>query len=159
MNYPNKIQFKSRTPNAEEVLAAAERILDYRIGEAGACMASPSAARGYLKVRLSAYQHEVFACLFLDTRHRRIAFEELFRGTIDGCSVHPREVVKRALELNAAAVILAHNHPSGNPEPSAADRAVTLRLRDALALIDVRVLDHFVVGEGTPTSMAELGWI
>jgi DNA repair protein RadC len=91
--------------------------------------------------------------------HRVIAFEELFRGTIDGASVHPREVVRRCLSHNAAAMILAHNHPSGVAEPSAADRAITLRLRDAMELIDVRLLDHFVIGHGTPTSLAQRGWL
>ena len=101
----------------------------------------------------------VFACLFLDNRHRVLAYEELFRGSIDGASVHPREVVRHCMRHNAAAVIFAHNHPSGIAEPSAADRAITLRLRDALALVDVRVLDHFVVGSGTPTSLAQRGMI
>ena len=101
--------------------------------------------------------HEVFACLFLDTRHRVIAFEELFRGTLDGAEVHPREVVQRCLAHHAAAVILGHNHPSGCTEPSAADRAVTARLRQALGLVEVRLLDHFIVGDGPACSMARLG--
>jgi DNA repair protein RadC len=101
----------------------------------------------------------VFACLFLDNRHRVLGFEELFRGSIDGASVHPREVVRRCLAHNAAAVILAHNHPSGVAEPSAADRAITQRLRESLELIDVRLLDHFVIGSGTPTSLAQRGWL
>ncbi|VAW93941.1 UPF0758 family protein, partial [hydrothermal vent metagenome] len=96
---------------------------------------------------------------FLDTRHRVIEFEELFRGTIDGASVHPREVLRRALAHNAAAVILAHNHPSGIAEPSRADRHITERLTDALALVDVRVLDHLVVGDGEVVSFAERGWL
>ena len=99
----------------------------------------------------------VFACLFLDNRHRVIKYEELFRGTIDGASVHPREVVKRALHHNSAAVILAHNHPSGVAEPSLADEAITRRLKDALSLVDVRVLDHFVVAAGESVSFAERG--
>ena len=103
------------------------------------------------------YPYEVFSCLFLDNRHRVIEFEELFRGTIDGASVHPREVVQRALYHNAAALILAHNHPSGVAEPSSADRRITQRLKEALALVEIRVLDHFIVGEGQPVSMAELG--
>jgi DNA repair protein RadC len=103
------------------------------------------------------YPYEVFACLFLDTRHRVIAYEELFNGTIDGSSVHPREVVRRALHHNCAAVILAHNHPSGVCEPSHADKAITKRLQDALALVDVRVLDHFIVGDASPYSFAETG--
>ena len=99
---------------------------------------------------------EVFACLFLDNRHRVIAYEELFRGTIDGASVHPREVVKRALHFNTAAVILAHNHPSGIAEPSQADERITQRLKDALALVDIRLLDHMIIGDDV-VSFAERG--
>ncbi len=122
-------------------------------------LADPAASGRYLKSRLCGYPYEVFACLFLDSRHRVIAFEELFRGSIDGASVHPREVVRRCLAHNAAAVILAHNHPSGTAEPSQDDRTITLRLRDTLGLIDVRVLDHIVVGDGPPISLAERGWL
>jgi DNA repair protein RadC len=122
-------------------------------------LAHPSACADYLRVRIGAYPYEVFACLFLDQRHRVIAFEELFRGSIDGASVHPREVVRRCLAHNAAAVILAHNHPSGVAEPSQADREITAELQRALALIDVRVLDHFIVGVGAPTSLAQRGLI
>jgi DNA repair protein RadC len=118
---------------------------------------SPGITRDYLSSRLRHYRHEVFACLFLDNRHRVIAFEELFRGTIDGASVHPREVVVRALHHNAAAVILAHNHPSGVAEPSRADIGLTRRLADALALVDVRVPDHLVIGDGRAVSFAERG--
>ena len=118
---------------------------------------NPDATRRYLTSRLRHLGHEVFACLFLDNRHRVIAFEELFRGTIDGASVHPREVVKRTLHHNAAALILAHNHPSGVAEPSRADIGLTRRLTDALALIDARVLDHVVIGDGAPVSFAERG--
>src|SRR5690606_13373899 len=99
------------------------------------------------------------AALFLDTRHRALAFEELFRGTVDGAEVHPREVVRRALAHNAAALIVGHNHPSGSAEPSAADRAVTARLKQSLALVDVRLLDHFVIGDGAPVSLAARGWV
>jgi DNA repair protein RadC len=113
----------------------------------------------YLTSRLRHYQREVFACLFLDTRHRIIEYEEIFYGTIDCANVHPREVVKRALQLNAAAVILAHNHPSGVVEASLADREITQRLIKALGLIDVRVLDHMIVGEGSVLSFAESGLI
>jgi DNA repair protein RadC len=118
---------------------------------------SPDTTRRYLISRLRHYQHEVFACLFLDNRHRVIAFEELFRGTIDGASVHPREVVRQALQHNAAAVILAHNHPSGVAEPSRADIQLTRRLVDALGLMDIRVLDHLVIGDGPGVSLAERG--
>ena len=103
--------------------------------------------------------NEVFAAVFLDNRHRVIAFEELFHGTVDGASVHPRVVARRALVHNAAALIACHNHPSGVAEPSRADRAITARLRDALALVDVRLLDHFVVGDGEVVSFAERGWL
>jgi len=122
-------------------------------------MSSPEATRRFLSARLRGLHHEVFAVLFLDSQHRLIAFEELFQGSIDSCSVHPRQVVVRALTLNAAAVILTHNHPSGVAEPSGADRQITERLRQALELIDVRVLDHLVIGEGPPASFAERGWL
>lgn len=118
---------------------------------------SPDLTRRYLTSRLRHYRQEVFACLFLDNRHRVIAFEELFHGTIDGASVHPREVVRQALQHNAAAVILAHNHPSGVAEPSRADIQLTRRLADALGLMDIRVLDHLVIGDGPGTSLAERG--
>jgi DNA repair protein RadC len=142
----------------QAALELGRRYLDSELRESEA-LTDPAASARYLKSRLGAYPYEVFACLFLDNRHRVIAFEELFRGTIDGASVHPREVVRHCLAHNAAAVILAHNHPSGVAEPSAADRAITLRLRDALALVDVRILDHFVIGSGDPTSLARRGWI
>ena len=124
----------------------------------GATMTDPETTRRFVRARLRDHVQEVFACLFLDTRHRVIAFEELFRGTIDGASVHPREVVRRALHHNAAALILAHNHPSGVAEPSEADRQITRKLQEALALVDVRVLDHIVVGEDC-VSFAERGWL
>ena len=108
---------------------------------------SPQEARKYVALKLRNYEREVFACIFLDNQHHVIAFEELFFGTIDGASVHPRIVVERVLHHNAAAVILVHNHPSGYSEPSHADRRITEELKNALALIDVRVLDHFVVGD------------
>ena len=122
-------------------------------------LTSPEQTHNYLRARLRHYPYEVFSCLFLDNRHRVIRYEELFRGTIDGASVHPREVVKRALEHNAAALIFAHNHPSGVAEPSRADRQITLRLREALALVEIRVLDHIVIGEGEAVSLAERGMI
>lgn len=142
----------------EDILKTAEEILEQRMVREET-LSDPSVSARYLKARLAAYPYEVFAVLFLDNRHRVIACEELFRGSIDGCSVHPREVVRRCIFHNAAAVICAHNHPSGVAEPSAADRAITLRLRDALELIDVRLLDHFVIGSGTPTSLAQRGWM
>jgi DNA repair protein RadC len=123
----------------------------------GPALESPAATRALLVARLRDRPYEVFCCLFLDNRHRLIAFDELFRGTIDGASVHPREVVRQALHRNAAAVILAHNHPSGVAEPSQADELITLRLRDALALVDIRVLDHLIVGDSRCVSLAERG--
>lgn len=125
----------------------------------GDALTDPGAAGRYFAQRLRPHPHEVFAALFLDTRHRAIAFEELFRGTVDGAEVHPREVVRRALAHNAAALIVGHNHPSGISEPSSADRAVTIRLKQALALVDVRLLDHVIIGDGPPTSMAARGWL
>ena len=127
--------------------------------ERGAALSDPQAAGRYFAQRLRGLPHEVFAALFLDNRHRSIAFEELFRGTLDGAEVHPREVVRRALAHNAAAVIVGHNHPSGNREPSAADRAVTARLKQALSLVDLRLLDHFVIADGPPVSLAARGWV
>jgi DNA repair protein RadC len=118
---------------------------------------NPDDTRNYLNSRLRDLPYECFSCLLLDTRHRILRFEEMFHGTIDGASVHPREVVKMALAHNAAAVILAHNHPSGVAEPSQADIHLTRRLKDALALVDVRVLDHMIVGDGQITSLAEQG--
>jgi DNA repair protein RadC len=138
------------------VLELNRRYIGEQIGQRDV-LSSPQATRAFLKTQLYRHPHEVFACLFLDNRHRVVRYEELFRGTIDGASVHPREVVRRALDVNAAAVIFAHNHPSGVAEPSQADLRITQRLKDALALIDVRVLDHFIVGEGEGTSMAERG--
>ena len=125
----------------------------------GEGLGSPADTRRFLQAQLRRYPYEVFACLFLDNRHRVIEFQELFRGTIDSASVHPREVVRHAIAINAAAVIFAHNHPSGIAEPSAADYRLTRQLRDALALVDVRVLDHMVVGDGDTVSLAERGQI
>ena len=142
----------------QAALELGRRYLDAEV-KTPATLTDPSASGRFLKSRLCAYPYEVFACLFLDNRHRVIAFEELFRGSIHGASVHPREVVRRCLAHNAAAVILAHNHPSGIAEPSQDDRTITLRLRDALGLIEVRVLDHIVIGDGLPISLAERGWI
>ncbi len=136
----------------------ARRALHEDLVRTGA-LSDPRQAADYLKSRLAHRSREVFAVLFLDTRHRVIAFEEMFFGTLDGASVHPREVVCRALALSAAAVIVAHNHPSGVAEPSAADRHLTRQLTQALALVDIRLLDHFIVGDGEPASLAQLGML
>ncbi|OOG49783.1 DNA repair protein RadC [Rhodanobacter sp. C01] len=120
-------------------------------------LGNPRDSGDYLRAQLRHLPYEVFGCLYLDNRHRVLAFEELFRGTVDGASVHPREVVRACLSYNACAVIFAHNHPSGVAEPSAADRAITRELREALQLVGVRVLDHLVIGSGEPVSMAARG--
>jgi len=120
-------------------------------------LATPAAVRDYLRLALGALEHEVFACVWLDAQNRVIRFEEMFRGTITQTSVYPREVVKAALACNAAAVIFAHNHPSGFAEPSSADVSLTARLREALALVDIKVLDHFIVAGKDALSFAERG--
>ncbi|MDH5184590.1 MAG: DNA repair protein RadC [Gammaproteobacteria bacterium] len=142
----------------QAVLEMARRHLAANLAR-GDALSSPDDTRNYLSAQLRHYPYEVFACLFLDNRNRVIAFEELFRGTINGSSVHPREVIRRALEHNAAALILAHNHPSGVAEPSQADRQLTERLKETLGQVDVRVLDHIVVGDGEQVSFAERGWL
>ena len=145
--------------DALSLVPAAIEQLRKTLAKAGAALESPAAVRDYLRLQIAGEPHEVFATLFLDAKHRVLAFEVLFHGTIDGASVYPRQVVKRALAHNAAALILCHNHPSGNAEPSPADRALTKRLQETMELVDVRVLDHFIVGDGDPLSMAEYGWI
>jgi DNA repair protein RadC len=147
---------RAKYAQLQAVMELSRRYLMHRVVEQDV-LTSPEATRDYLKLKLHGLPHEVFACLFLDNRHRVIRYEELFRGTIDGASVHPREVVRKAIETNAAAVIFAHNHPSGVAEPSQADLRITQKLKDALALIEVRVLDHLIVGEGRGTSLAERG--
>ena len=142
----------------QAVLEMARRHLFEEL-QRGDALTSPEATRRYLRLQLASEPSEVFAALFLDNRHRVLAFERLFRGTIDGASVYPREIARRALELNAAALIVAHNHPSGVAEPSETDRHLTERLRRALELMDIRLLDHFVVGSGEAVSFAERGWL
>jgi len=131
----------------------------YETIERSSALENPSAVRRYMKAMLRHEASEVFGCLFLDTKHRPITFEILFKGTIDRASVYPREVVRRALLHNAAALILCHNHPSGSSEPSQDDVHLTDSLKRVLALIDVRVLDHIIIGDGEPLSMVEHGWI
>jgi DNA repair protein RadC len=150
--------YRVRRAEDEDLIRQALTILDSRLRTTDDVhVTSPEDTRRFLRLQLAEREAEVFCVLFLTNRHRVIAFEEMFRGTIDGATVHPREVVKQALRLNAAAVILAHNHPSGVAEPSRADEAITRRLRDALALVDVRVLDHLIVGGSEITSLAERG--
>lgn len=140
----------------EAVIRTALELLSKRISR-GPLLTSPRATRDYLRLRFADLQHEVFCVLYLDKRHRLIACEELFRGTIDGASVHPREVVKAALRHNCAAALCAHNHPSGSAEPSQADEFITQRLKAALELVDIRLLDHVVVSAHDSVSMAERG--
>lgn len=125
----------------------------------GEAIRSPADTEAFLLARMRHLDHELFCCLYLDNRHRVLRFDEMFRGTIDGTSVYPREVVKEALAINAAAVILAHNHPSGVAEPSQADERITRRIKSALELVDIRLLDHLIVGDGGTTSLASRGLI
>ena len=154
--YTTNAQGTLRPATDEEILDAAREILAAQVRR-GRPLTSPRHTREYLRLHLAPLGHEVFAILFLDNRHRVIEFAPLFRGTVDGASVHPREVVKEALARNATAVILAHNHPSGIAEPSQADELITSRVKDALALVDIRVLDHFVVTGDAIVSFAERG--
>jgi DNA repair protein RadC len=142
--------------DAAIIIAEAKRRLASRFRR-GAALCSPDAAKEAIQLNLLEREHEVFGCLYLDHRHRVLEFAELFRGTIDGASVYPREVVKAALGCNSAAVIFFHNHPSGEASPSEADKTLTQRLRTALALVDIRVLDHFVIGGDAVYSFAESG--
>ena len=143
---------------ADQILEAAREVIDRKV-QRGASLTSPEVVKEYLCAKLGGAESEVFAVLFLDTQHRLIEYAEMFRGTIDSASVYPRELVKEALRLNAAAVIVSHNHPSGNPEPSRADEVLTQRLKEALALVDVRTLDHIIVAGSSTTSFAERGLI
>ena len=143
---------------ADEILTMANQLARSKLTK-GQALISPSLTYSCLQTLLQGYEREVFAILFLDSQHRVIKFEELFQGTLDAASVYPREVVKTALACNAAAVILVHNHPSGLPEPSRADRTLTETLRAALAIVEIKVLDHLVIGTEGRVSMAERGWL
>lgn len=145
-----------RPATDEEIIATARQVLDAKIKRQGS-ITGPSDAKTFVALRLGNLPHEVFAVIFVDAQHRIIEFREMFRGTLTQASVYPREVVKEALQLNAAAVFLAHNHPSGVAEPSRADEGLTGVLKSALGLVDVRVLDHLVVGGGQVVSFAERG--
>jgi DNA repair protein RadC len=159
---PVENRFESVEPAAlnpvetETLIKLVQRLLAER-HRAGHALESPEQTRTFLRLKLMDRKHEVFGALFLDNRHRIIEVAEMFQGTIDGASVYPRVVVQRALEVNAAAIVFFHNHPSGVAEPSTADAAITRRLREALSLVDIRVLDHFVVAAGESVSFAERG--
>ncbi|HYG55584.1 MAG TPA: DNA repair protein RadC [Burkholderiales bacterium] len=146
----------ARRAQFEAALELARRTLEERM-KAGSALTSPGAVRDYLRLRIGGLPHEVFVCIFLDAQHRALRTDELFRGTLTQTSVYPREVVKAALAANAAAVIFAHNHPSGAAQPSQADELLTRNLREALALVDVKVLDHFIVAGNQAISFAERG--
>lgn len=145
-----------RKARGEEMIAGARRHLR-RLFRKGKAIRSPADTEAYLLAELATEPHEIFCCLYLDNRHRVIKFDRAFNGTIDGTSVYPRVIVRRALELNAAAVIFAHQHPSGVAEPSQADERITVRLKSALELVDVRVLDHLVIGGNSVVSLASRG--
>ena len=140
----------------QSVITLAMKVLSIK-HQAGRVLSKPDETRDFLRLRLADYRNEVFGCLFLDNRHRIIAVRELFQGTIDGASVYPRVVVQQAMEVNAAAIVFFHNHPSGVAEPSHADGSIPRHIQEALALVDVRVLDHFVVSAGESVSFAERG--
>ena len=148
--------YSCQAATEQELLDAAENILRSRLERLGS-IGNPTDSANFLRMRLGALLHEEFHILWLDNRHRILDCQKLFTGTIDGARVHPREVVRAALNCNACAAILAHNHPSGVAEPSAADRAITSELRDALQLVGVRILDHIVVSAGECVSMAARG--
>ena len=139
-----------------DILLMAQQLAGQRLRR-GRALTTPNAVFSHLQTLLAGYEHEVFALLVLDSKHRILEFGELFRGTLDSASVYPREVVKLCLKHNAAAVILVHNHPSGDPQPSQADLVLTRKLQDALNLVDIRTLDHIVVGSDGCVSLAELG--
>ena len=141
----------------DQVLQAAQEIVDARMVR-GTSFKDPAVACDFFRDKLGHREREVFAAVMLDSRQRLIEYVELFMGTIDGAEVHPREIARQALRLNAAALIVAHNHPSGEVEPSMADRVMTVRLKQALALVDIRLLDHVVVGGRRSLSMAAKGW-
>ncbi|WP_237932543.1 RadC family protein [Buttiauxella sp. S19-1] len=147
------------TPYAQRTIRRAVSLLDKHLRQPGVAFTSSDVTRDWLRLQLAPLEREVFMVLLLDNQHRLLAHETLFSGTINHTEAHPREVVKFALRHNAAAVLFAHNHPSGDAEPSQADRKITERLKNALALVDVRVLDHFVVGRNSIVSFAERGWL
>ncbi len=150
-------RFAPMSQSDDWIIRQAIALLEQRVFKKGPSLERPAAVKDYLRLKLAAEPNEIFAIVFLNSMHEVLAYEPMFKGTLDSTSVYPRVVVQRALELNAGAVIFSHQHPSGCTEPSSADRVLTDRLKAALALIDVRVLDHIIVGQGTPYSFAESG--
>lgn len=159
MMYTGSVAGAQLTGPENDIVTAALAVLTARLRRHSPVFDGPQDVRNHLVLALATKPHEVFAVMFLDSQHRLIAFEEMFRGTLTQTSVHPREVAVRSLHHQAAAVVLAHNHPSGSPQPSTADEVLTKTLKTTLALVDVRVLDHFVVAGLNTTSMAELGMV
>lgn len=160
INSENLAPYSTEKIDDSSIIERAINLIQSELKTPGMALTSSELVRKYLILQLAQFEEEHFSMILLDNQHRVIGFENIFRGTIDGASVYPREVVKTVLAHNAAAVILAHNHPSGNPEPSGSDRALTNRLKEALALIDVRILDHIIVGgcsETLTVSFAERG--
>ena len=157
-------RFRPLTPaslsSAEQssVVALALKVLSARFRR-GRTLNAPQDIQQFLRLKLTGRRNEVFGIIYLDTRHRIIAIEDLFQGTVDGAAVYPRVVVQKALDYNAAAIVFYHPHPSGNAEPSEADRSITLKLGRALALVDIRLIDHLIVTDGAFVSLAERGWI
>jgi DNA repair protein RadC len=159
MNIKKRIMIMlSKSISPDELLKIAASIVKDNM-LSGESLTDINETKKYFSLKIGNLEYETFNCVFLDNRHRVIAMDELFRGTIGSASVHPREVVKEALKHNAAAIIFAHNHPSGEPEPSEADRQLTNKLKKALELVDIRVLDHIVIGGINSVSFAERGWI
>ena len=149
---------KTKQLTPEIVLSMSARLIKEKLRRGGA-LTSPSATLEYLQCVLKRQEHEIFHVIFLDTRHRVIEAKDMFQGSIDGACVYPRVIAAECLKLGAAAIIVAHNHPSGISEPSMADQAITRRLKDALLLLEIRLLDHFVIGDGTPVSLASRGML
>ena len=147
---------QAKIAELQAIMEICRRVLEYRVKHNNA-LTSPDSTRQYLQMHFKGQDSEQFACLFLDTRHRVIALETLFYGTINSAAVYPREILKRALALNASALILSHNHPSGDPEPSQADIRITKTIKQALDLIDIKCLDHMIIGQGQIVSLAEKG--
>jgi DNA repair protein RadC len=147
------------TAHENEIIQLASQILDRRLFTQEATLETVAEVASYLKLKLAAEEHEVFGVIFLNAKHRPLAFEVLFTGTIDAATIYPRQIIKRALTHNASAIIICHNHPSGSCDPSQGDIAMTRRIKDAVRLLDIRLLDHFVVGCGEPMSFLEAGLI
>lgn len=147
------------TPDEDQIIEQALVILEQRVFTRGPSLQSPEDVRNFLQLKIAAQPHEVFGAVFLDSKHQVLAYEPLFQGTIDSASVYPRVVLKRCMDHNAAALVLCHNHPSGCTEPSTADETLTQRLKEVLGQVDIRLLDHFIIGKGDPYSFAEHGLI